>query len=639
MKKILLQNGLENCLFDGTTIGNDLKIPVKYVALQMDEYQENRDSDETGHLHTRKEMINRSKNSISGILPKDFFQRSQQNILDTPDYKNAQTEQAKEKVLQEKGNVVGIIGQAGVGKSTLMKKLLHLNVSGEQLYKADFVFYVKLRDFFNKTDINLFEFLMGREAYDYLDWMEDSTIRKKVVKILSQSKSVCILLDGFDEAGISNMHLKKNPKIEFDINGQNSSEDYIFGLLNGRILPNAKKLITSRPGQMLDLSTSYKPKFIVKIFGFKEQDIEHICTDICGDEYASQVFSQIESQPELLSYCLVPINCVLTVYCIYHFLKEKMPKSLPKTITDVFVLTFFCFSETDHVRNNFKEFDIKSFTDLKKISKLAWSGTKNQKLYFDEDDLKDLSLYDTDISSFTVMLKQQNQKSRLKVLQNATKKCIYFTHLLLQEFFAAIFCLHFMNNTEFKSEFFNSTQFSLTDNRFEMIGKFMFGLSNPETFETLKEVYKSNISKQNERMKLLKDLATHTASTISNKNPYSDTPMLVRVCCWAYETQDPEFCEKVAESFLGNLKLHLPDFLPSDILSFCYVIQARKENLVLIVRYSQLYSFDLRSNLLRVFCKEMESILRNSSSIMVIVLIYRVILIRPGNLSKNAIKY
>ena len=39
----------------------------------MDQYQANRDSDETaGHLHIKNEIIDRKK-CISGILPKDFF--------------------------------------------------------------------------------------------------------------------------------------------------------------------------------------------------------------------------------------------------------------------------------------------------------------------------------------------------------------------------------------------------------------------------------------------------------------------------------------------------------------------------------------------------------------------------------------
>ena len=86
-----------------------------------------------------------------------------------------------------------------------------------------------------------------------------------------------------------------------DINSQNSPKNLILALLSGQIFPNAKKLITLRPDQMLELPDIYKPKFLVKIFGIEEQGINQICLDICDDdnEYSSRVLSHIESQPDL----------------------------------------------------------------------------------------------------------------------------------------------------------------------------------------------------------------------------------------------------------------------------------------------------------------------------------------------------
>ena len=186
LKDFVSDHSKKNCSYDGTTIGDDLKISVNYVPLQVEEYHQNYDSDKAGHLHTRKEIINKSKSSTStNIQLKDFFQRSVQLIRKTAEYKNAINDEAKEKVLKEKGNVVGIIGQAGVEKSTLMKHLLYRNVTDERLYKADCIFYVKLRDFFNKTEINLFQFLVGNIAYNnFPEWMKDSAIRNEVLKLL-----------------------------------------------------------------------------------------------------------------------------------------------------------------------------------------------------------------------------------------------------------------------------------------------------------------------------------------------------------------------------------------------------------------------------------------------------------------------
>ena len=62
--KVKTKKNRENCVFDGTAIGDKLKITTEYVPLQMGEYQPNRDSNDAGHLHTRKEIIDRIKNYI-----------------------------------------------------------------------------------------------------------------------------------------------------------------------------------------------------------------------------------------------------------------------------------------------------------------------------------------------------------------------------------------------------------------------------------------------------------------------------------------------------------------------------------------------------------------------------------------------
>ena len=599
----------------------------------MDQYQPNHDSKESGHLHTRKEIIDKRKNLISGISSKDFFQRSREHIHSTFDYKNARTKEAKEKVLKEKGNVVGVIGQAGVGKSTLMKDLFYRNITSERLYKADFVFHLKLRDFFGKTEINLFQFLMGKAAYNSFEWIKDSVIRKEVLKLLSESESVCILLDGLDEADIDATHLDEESKIEFDINSENSPELFILGLLSGQIFPKAKKVITSRPSKMLDLPDIYKPKFLVKIFGIKQQHIKQICFDICSDEYASQVLFFIESQPDLLSYCLVPFNCVLIINCFNLFMEKKVQKFSPKTITDVFVLAFFFFSEIEHERKNCKKFDIKNFTDLEKISKLAWNGIKDQKLYFDEKDLIAANLNETNISSFTGAIRRSNEENRVTMLKNATKKCIYFSHLLLQEFFAATFCLFFMDFSVFSKTFFNCNQLSLYNNRFEMITKFMFGLFNPKTFEILKEIY-PNISKPTKHMKQLTKFATTIASTITEKTSPDQYSNLDHVCLWAYETQDPEFCEKLAASLPETLTFKFDSKIRAtdNLLLYCYVIKARKKITKLSIEPLQKNSYFATYVLLNrmrevifniedylLFCKEMESIITKSALIKVTI--------------------
>ena len=179
-----------------------------------------------------------------------------------------------------------------------------------------------------------------------------------------------------------------------------------------------------------------------------------------------------------------------------------------------------------------------------------------------------------------------------------------------------------MNFENFKAVVLDFKLFYLVENQFELIIKFMFGLSNPEIFETLKEIY-PNISKATQHLKLLKLIAiTILQKRLPEITSFSDH---LRVCCWAYKIQDPEFCKKLSESFNCVLKLCLAnsDLLSNDILSLCYVIKAFKTKLRIHLLSFHRSSYNKPSifiNLLHLFCKEMDLILKDSSNIMVIIL-------------------
>lgn len=277
------------CLFGGTNIGGS-STTTKYVELQINQYQQEEVLEAIDHQHTRRKIINKNTIAVSDILPEKLFQIFREHILNTSDYKKAHTKEAKDQCLDEKGNIVGVLGEAGVGKTTLIKELLRRVVSHERLNKAEFIFHVKLRTFFDKTKINLFQFLMGNTACDSFNWMMDSKISIEVLKLLSQNESVCILLDGFDEANIDLNHFEKQlSDNSFEIFGVKIPEYFVLGILSGKILPKAKQFITSRPGQMLDLSDKYKPKFMVKLNGINQEGIEQFCHDICGEESSTRI--------------------------------------------------------------------------------------------------------------------------------------------------------------------------------------------------------------------------------------------------------------------------------------------------------------------------------------------------------------
>ena len=163
LEKNLLKKSRKNCtLEDTTTILKKSGRYAGYAPLQMAQYQQQKVSYSPGDRKMREEVLKAHENTSSDNLkPEEFFERSKQVVCNSVDYKSTLNAQAKKEVLDKLSNVVGVIGEAGVGKSTLTKVLLNRIVGKEKLYKVDLVFYAKLGDFNDEGELNLLEFLMG----------------------------------------------------------------------------------------------------------------------------------------------------------------------------------------------------------------------------------------------------------------------------------------------------------------------------------------------------------------------------------------------------------------------------------------------------------------------------------------------
>ena len=126
---------------DGVDILTDTP-STAYVEPQITQYQENTTKPENGHQHTREEIQNLyKKHSMGDILPENFFEESREFAKKSNGYKNALNDKAEKLYLNKRGNIIGVIGQAGVGKTTFSKILLRdILDENKNLYDADYIF-------------------------------------------------------------------------------------------------------------------------------------------------------------------------------------------------------------------------------------------------------------------------------------------------------------------------------------------------------------------------------------------------------------------------------------------------------------------------------------------------------------------
>ena len=560
----------------------------------MTQYQETMTAPDSGHQHTKKEIQNLIKKpSMADILPKDFFTESRKMAEKSSDCKNALTDETKEKYLNKYGNVVGVIGQAGVGKSTLSMILLSC-ILKENLYNADYIFYVKLRDLSDNKKLTLLHFLFNNITSVLI---AEINCPKDFLKHLSVSNSVVIILDGFDE--IEMTELGSYSDIKFNIHAEELPLHFTLGLINGEILPKAKKIITSRPRQLLDLPSKLKPIFLVSILGIDIQDQEKICGDICND-YKETVWNHVQNHPELNSYCYVPVMAILIFYTIRQMLQFNKPnQQTPTNITQVLTNYLRLFIDTEHVHTQF---------NLKSLSRLAYEGIRERKFYFSDEDFQNSELQETDINTFLTTFHAEDKTNPLTIFKKITKKLSYFSHLIWQEFFAAICMIFYLDPKEFIKIWSDSNKIKLSSSEFEVVTKFLFGLCNEHTVAILQTIDKNQFTSPTQTVNFLKE---YLRSSLPKSKASFNFISILDISIWLYELNDKELTREVS-NFLPHSLVMESDVFPNNVLPLCDLIRERQLDLAIDIEYAYFHK-----NALLLFLKEMKQIIAVSPHIKV----------------------
>ena len=530
----------KNCRNENVEIG-DVCV-VKIAPLQItNAIQENRDEYDFHHRDERAKLF--SKPPVGDVEVEQLFVKAKEFAQYESSKKDFGNPKAEEHFIKVYSNVVGILGQAGCGKSTLAKTILNRVVGKEHLYEIDSVFYFEFRNINYNGKVNLLKFLSPTLT---TDWMTDNERRDAVLKQIQDSNKVLIIMDGLDEAKID--FTKNHHKVS--VSDEDFAEIFIMNILQGAILENAKKLVFSRPRQMLELLDRFRPRFRVNILGLDEKSQMQVCEDICGDN-KDQVYNYIKNHPEILSFSYIPINCILSCYAINKTLSQE-ESIVPQSMTGILTFVLGLFVNSLNYRGEFK---------AKNIAELAWKGFKVKKINFQNKDLTDSELSNDDINNLFVSV---TKKQELRLFGGNPQLISYFSHLILQEFLVAVHLLLFSSLDEFKKLSFNSnnSDCNLLSSRFEMVTKFLFGLCNQETFEQLKECIQScqfSLRKSELLQNLPKD-ATYT--TIDDE--------VVRYFNWAYELRNDDFTNRLASRLSDEVNVECR-MLPSDFGAFYYV--------------------------------------------------------------------
>ena len=351
----------------------------------------------------------------------------------------------------KKPRTVLIKGRAGIGKSTLLRKIVH-DWAAQLLWKEKFqhIFRFPLK-FFNSLPeshlLSCHDLLMRHHGPNM-----SQEQKAEVWKDISQHPDKnLILFDGLDEyRGLDNKTSGDIPKV-YDNNMAVSLPVLLCNLQNHNLLTGACVAFSSRPkAAALECFSKFDRR--VEIKGFNEKQIRQHIRRVCGRDVkkAEEIIAFLDAHSDLKSHCYIPGLCAFIVYCISLILDGSFTEqssewyTCPKTITQIMTLIVINFVRHHHNKYKYiKGVNPKdmlaalrgSFQKLARIA--AWGMTSSPvRLTFTTEDIKKATDEDLCSEDLQFGLLTATQVPSNLLFDSLSDNWSYI-HLLFQEYFAA----------------------------------------------------------------------------------------------------------------------------------------------------------------------------------------------------------
>ncbi|XP_059814511.1 NACHT, LRR and PYD domains-containing protein 3-like isoform X1 [Hypanus sabinus] len=361
-----------------------------------------------------------------------------------------------------------VAGVPGIGKTTMVQKIVYDWATGKIYQQFQFVFSFKFRDLNTiNCRINLKELILHH--YPYFGNM--------LGEIWKQTEGMLFIFDGLDEF---------KDKINF-VDGRRDTEsqdtdpefkckvsDIVYRLIQGKLLPGCSVLVTTRP-TALHLLEKADISIWAEILGFVgEERKEYFIRHFEDQMVAEAVFKHVKENEVLYTMSYNPSYCWILALALGPFFTQRVrdPQRVPKTVTQLY--SYYIYNI---LKNHGREIDNPRDV-LLRVGQMAFRGVYERKIVFTDGDLINYNLQPSQfLSGFLMELLEREDSARSVVYT--------FPHLTIQEFVAAV--AQFLNPHPGDILKFLTEAHNTTDGRFEVFLRFVAGLSSPMTARGLEE--------------------------------------------------------------------------------------------------------------------------------------------------------
>uniref|UniRef100_A0A674GUZ0 NACHT domain-containing protein n=2 Tax=Taeniopygia guttata TaxID=59729 RepID=A0A674GUZ0_TAEGU len=313
--------------------------------------------------------------------------------------------------------VVVLVGAPGMGKTTMVRKVMVEWGEGTLHTQFDFVFCI---------DCKAITLPMEASVADLVSQCCPA-LQVPAGKILDDQKKILFIFDGFEALGFS--LVQPEAELSSDPREVKPLELTLMSLLKKTVLPKASLLITMRPMALGSLRQCLKGKHYMEILGFSAaRRKEYFHQYFENPRKADVAFRFVRGNEILYSLCVIPIMS----WTICTILEQELcgKKNLLECSKATTGMTMFYLSQLLKHRGRDNPQVLQQF--LLQLCSLAAEGIWKHKVLFEEKEIKDYGLDQPGLLPYFL-----NERIPRKGEDNGS---VYaFTHLHLQEFFAALF--------------------------------------------------------------------------------------------------------------------------------------------------------------------------------------------------------
>uniref|UniRef100_A0A8C4TMU5 NACHT domain-containing protein n=1 Tax=Erpetoichthys calabaricus TaxID=27687 RepID=A0A8C4TMU5_ERPCA len=433
-------------------------------------------------------------------------------------------------------HIVLVSGVAGIGKTTMIQKVMFDWGGGTQYQRFAFVFLFKFRELNlldNETEPRMSLTRLIERHYKHLS---DS----RLTEILQKPESLLLIFDGLDEykhkLNFTDSQLCSNPDVEVPVH------ILVTSLVSRTLLKGCSVLITSRPTALEAMDMERVDQF-VEILGFlPEQRLTYFKKFFSDTAFGIKAFQYVEEIGILYSMCFSPSYCWMICSVLKsHFMTSKKGRgAAPRTVTEIFMMFLH------NILTNYRQEAKYQREILVRLGKMAYNGVdKNIFVFYNNFEMSTFGLQTVVSSSFLY---------RFLDSQSTPDHSMYtFYQVTLQEFMAACsFYFDPSGDVEELLKYLNLCE----DGRFEIVTRFLAGLAWCPVFKALEGILGEFEGKTTQR---IQEWVRQKAKQALQWEDQSET---LRVCHWLCETQNKEL---IRDAIGEDLKMNFSSMTLSSV--------------------------------------------------------------------------